>query len=134
MRGRPSISKRIEYIQYIDYITNIDSLNRTIQNGIESSDSELGEFIKDTAPDPEQLVIEDERKELLLSIMRDCLSAREFYVLYKSYGFEDGKTYTLEEIGNSLNITRERIRQVKAKALIKLKRKLIKLNLEKGDL
>lgn len=123
----------IEYIRRIDYITNCDSLNRTVQNGIEESDSELQDFLESETPGPEQMAIEDEKKQILLSIMKSCLSAREFLVLYKRYGFEDGSMHTLDEIGKAMNITRERIRQVEDKALMKLKKKLIKLNIDKGD-
>lgn len=125
---------RVEYIQHINYITNCDSLDRIIQHDTDPSDSTVGEFVEDINSNLEQSVINGERKQLLLRIMKECLEPREFLVLYKRYGFEDSQSYTLDEIGKTLNVTRERIRQVEAKALAKLKRRLIKLNLKEGDL
>lgn len=125
---------RVEYIQHVDYITNCDSLDRIIQHDTDQSGSTVGEFVEDINSNLEQSVINDERKQLLLHVMKECLEPREFLVLYKRYGFEDGQTYTLDEIGKTLNVTRERIRQIEAKALAKLKRRLIKLNLKNGDL
>lgn len=117
-------NKSVEYAQYIDYITNCDSLNRAIQNDTKESDTELGDFVEDSHSNPESMIIEDEKKKFLIDTMKKCLPPREFLVLYKRYGFEDGVPHTLEEIGDSMQITKERIRQVEHKALMRLKKTL----------
>ena len=93
----------------------------------EEEDSHLGDFI----PDSETTSPEDEAyKSLLkeeLSNALHTLSPREEHVLKLRYGLLDGKTYTLEEIGQQLKITRERIRQIEKKALRKLFVKYSKL-------
>ncbi len=87
----------------------------------EESDSNLGEFIKDvTNLTPEEYaineVLKDEIAEVLLT-----LNEREEQVLKLRFGLDDGTCRTLEEVGNIFGVTRERIRQIEAKALRKLK-------------
>jgi len=65
----------------------------------------------------DSLVRKEEVSELL-----DSLSDRERQVIRLRYGLEDGKTHTLEEIGNTLNVTRERVRQIEARAMEKLRK------------
>lgn len=88
----------------------------------EESDSHLGEFIKDvTNLTPEEhainAVLKDEIAELLLT----ALNEREEQVLKLRFGLEDGTCRTLEEVGSIFGVTRERIRQIEAKALRKLR-------------
>ncbi len=87
----------------------------------EEDDSLLGDFIEDTnAVQPleaaEQNVLSDEIQKVL-----DTLSPREKMVILLRYGLKDKKPKTLEEVGKVFNVTRERIRQIEAKALRKLK-------------
>jgi RNA polymerase primary sigma factor len=87
----------------------------------EEDDSHLGDFIKDTANlTPEEYaineVLKDEISEVLLT-----LTEREEQVLKLRFGLEDGTCRTLEEVGNIFGVTRERIRQIEAKALRKLR-------------
>ena len=69
-----------------------------------------------------QLVQKEEVKELL-----ESLNDRERQVIRLRFGLEDGKTHTLEEIGDELNVTRERVRQIEARAMEKLRSKATKL-------
>ena len=93
----------------------------------EEEDSHLGDFIPDSeTPSPEDEAYRSLLKEEINSALR-TLSPREEHVLKLRYGLLDGKNYTLEEIGQQLNITRERIRQIEKKALRKLFVKYSKL-------
>ena len=87
----------------------------------EEEDSNLGDFI----PDNEALAPADAAafsmlKEVLMEVLKD-LTAREQEVLKLRFGLEDGRPRTLEEVGKTFDVTRERIRQIEAKALRKLK-------------
>ncbi len=93
----------------------------------EEEDSHLGDFIPDSeTPSPEDEAYKVFLKEEISKALH-TLSEREEHVLKLRYGLLDGKTYTLEEIGQQLKITRERIRQIEKKALRKLFVKYSKL-------
>lgn len=93
----------------------------------EEEDSHLGDFIPDSeTPSPEDVAFKVMLKEEISKALH-TLSEREEHVLKLRYGLLDGKTYTLEEIGQQLKITRERIRQIEKKALRKLFVKYSKL-------
>ena len=87
----------------------------------EEEDSQLGDFIEDRdLPSPEEAaaghLLHEQIEEML-----DALSEREREVLHFRFGLEDGRSYTLEEVGKRFGVTRERIRQIEAKALRKLR-------------
>ena len=87
----------------------------------EEEDSHLGDFI----PDDEALAPQDAAsqamlKEQLANVLQ-TLTPREEMVLRLRFGLEDGRSRTLEEVGKAFNVTRERIRQIEAKALRKLR-------------
>ncbi|MFR0600799.1 RNA polymerase sigma factor RpoD [Lactobacillus equicursoris] len=87
----------------------------------EEDDSHLGDFIEDKdAMSPEQHAANEMLKEQLSEVL-GTLSAREADVLRLRFGLDDGKTRTLEEVGQHFDVTRERIRQIEAKALRKLR-------------
>jgi RNA polymerase primary sigma factor len=87
----------------------------------EEEDSHLGDFIEDEKTvTPSDSVAFSMLKEQLLSVL-DTLTPREEKVLRLRYGIDDGKPRTLEEVGKEFNVTRERIRQIEAKALRKLR-------------
>lgn len=100
----------------------------------EGQDGELGDFIQDNGPTPEDRAISDSTKELLLQIIKTILSPKEEKVIKLRYGFETGNSMTLAEVGKVFNVTRERIRQVEKRALEKIRKKLARMNLEKEDL
>ncbi|MFV1917704.1 MAG: RNA polymerase sigma factor RpoD/SigA [Patescibacteria group bacterium] len=88
----------------------------------EESESELGDFIKDEgAEDPPSEVAQTLLEEEFQEILGEELPYREKKVLQLRYGLIDGVTYTLEEIGNKLGVTRERARQLEGQALRRLK-------------
>ena len=87
----------------------------------EEEDSHLGDFIPDDAvPAPVDAAAYSMLKEQLMEVL-DTLSDREKKVLMLRFGLEDGRPRTLEEVGKEFNVTRERIRQIEAKALRKLR-------------
>lgn len=87
----------------------------------EEEDSHLGDFIPDDdVPAPVEAAAYSMLKEQLMEVL-DTLSDREKKVLMLRFGLEDGRPRTLEEVGKEFNVTRERIRQIEAKALRKLR-------------
>jgi RNA polymerase primary sigma factor len=83
----------------------------------EEEDSHLGDFIPDDdAPAPAEAAAFTLLKEQLIDVL-DTLTAREEKVLRLRFGLDDGRARTLEEVGKEFNVTRERIRQIEAKAL-----------------
>ena len=87
----------------------------------EEEDSHLGDFIPDDdAPAPSDKAASTLLREQLFEILQ-TLTPREQKVLKLRFGLEDGRTRTLEEVGKEFNVTRERIRQIEAKALRKLR-------------
>ncbi len=87
----------------------------------EEEDSHLGDFIPDDdAPAPSEVASHTLLKEQLGDVL-STLTPREEKVLKLRFGLEDGRSRTLEEVGKEFNVTRERIRQIEAKALRKLR-------------
>ena len=87
----------------------------------EEEDSHLGDFIPDEdASEPSEAASFSLLREQLMDVL-DTLTGREKKVLELRFGLADGRTRTLEEVGKEFNVTRERIRQIEAKALRKLR-------------
>jgi len=86
----------------------------------DEEDSLLGDFIADTAPSPYDTASKQLLKDNIREVL-ETLSPREAKVLVYRFGLEGGKPMTLEEVGKKFGVTRERIRQIEAKALRKLK-------------
>ena len=87
----------------------------------EEDDSHLGDFISDDdKQEPQEATIQNLLREQLSDVM-STLTDRECKVLSMRFGLEDGRPRTLEEVGREFNVTRERIRQIEAKALRKMR-------------
>jgi len=87
----------------------------------EDQDNTLGDFIEDNSnPAPNDRAIQNVLSERIDDVL-SSLSARESRVLQLRFGLYDGRAYTLEEVGRKFGVTRERIRQIEAKALSKLR-------------
>src|SRR5881296_3619836 len=87
----------------------------------EEEDAHLGDFIEDKAVvSPSDAAISRSLKETMASMLKK-LNAREERIIRMRFGFEDGNSHTLEEVGQVFAVTRERIRQIEAKALRKLR-------------
>ncbi len=109
--------KKVRHIMKISQETI--SLETSI--GDDSNESVLGDFIEDTeSVMPNQEAARTLLKRHLNEVM-DQLSLREQKILKIRFGLEDGVTHTLEEVGNEFGVTRERIRQIEAKALEKIR-------------
>lgn len=109
---------KVEHIMKIKQ--DISSLDASVRD--DEEDSVLGDFIED-----EDTVTPEESAtgQLLKEHVKEMLSAlteREQKILRLRFGLEDGKSHTLEEVGQEFNVTRERIRQIEAKALTKLRK------------
>jgi RNA polymerase primary sigma factor len=84
-------------------------------------ESHLGDFIEDiVSPSPLESVLNDELKAQMMKVL-DTLSHREAEILKKRFGIGSDDSYTLEEVGQAFNVTRERIRQIEVTALKKLR-------------
>jgi len=110
-------------VDKVEHIIKISQETVSLEAPVgEEEDSKLGDFIEDTkhiSPEEStaQQLLRDKIKEFLGE-----LSPREQKILKMRFGLEDGRTHTLEEVGQEFGVTRERIRQIEAKALSKLKK------------
>ena len=108
-------------IEKLRFIAKSAQLPISLETPIgKEEDSRLGDFIEADGETPEDQVSKNLLREDLENVL-DTLSPRERDVLRLRYGLDDGKMKTLEEIGQIFNVTRERIRQIEAKALRKLR-------------
>lgn len=97
------------------------SLDEEIKVG-DTKDSEV--TLLEAVPAKENVELEAENtfaNEMLMKVMDECLSEREKDIIRKRFGFHDGAIWTLDQIAVGYGVTRERIRQIEAKALRKLK-------------
>jgi RNA polymerase primary sigma factor len=109
----------------VEQIMRISQEPMSLETPIGSEeDSYLGDFIKDeTMPEPDDAASQQLLREQLRSIL-NSLNNRERQVLEMRFGLKDGQSHTLEEVGQAFGVTRERIRQIEAKALRKLRHPL----------
>ncbi|MDH6061778.1 RNA polymerase sigma factor RpoD [Chrysosporum bergii ANA360D] len=116
------IATRMEItIEKLRFIAKSAQLPISLETPIgKEEDSRLGDFIESDGETPEDQVAKTLLREDLEKVL-DSLSPRERDVLRLRYGLDDGRMKTLEEIGQIFNVTRERIRQIEAKALRKLR-------------
>ncbi|MFQ3613675.1 MAG: RNA polymerase sigma factor RpoD, partial [Cyanobacteriota bacterium] len=116
------IATRMEItIEKLRFIAKSAQLPISLETPIgKEEDSRLGDFIESDGETPEDRVAKVLLREDLESVL-ETLTSRERDVLKLRYGLDDGRMKTLEEIGQIFNVTRERIRQIEAKALRKLR-------------
>ena len=110
--------EKVEHIMKIKQ--DISSLDASVRD--DEEDSVLGDFIEDEdTATPEETATSQLLKEHVKDML-GVLSEREQKILKMRFGLEDGKSHTLEEVGQEFSVTRERIRQIEAKALMKLRK------------
>ncbi|MFN9175153.1 MAG: RNA polymerase sigma factor RpoD, partial [Synechocystis sp.] len=116
------IAEKMEMtIEKLRFIAKSAQLPISLETPIgKEEDSRLGDFIEADGETPEDEVSKNLLRDDLENVL-DTLSPRERDVLRLRYGLDDGRMKTLEEIGQIFNVTRERIRQIEAKALRKLR-------------
>lgn len=121
MSRRKYTGKEIEQIMLL--AQDVISLNTPVTNkgDTQDVDTELGDFIEDPSPTPEAEAMITSRREAIASYLQEYLSPRERNVIILRFGLESGRPMALEEIGKEYGISRERIRQVEARALRKLR-------------
>ncbi|MBP6038119.1 MAG: RNA polymerase sigma factor RpoD [Candidatus Saccharimonas sp.] len=111
---------KVEYV--IKIKQDISSLDAGVGRDGEDEDSVLGDFIEDEdSATPEESAANQLLKEQVQSVL-STLSEREQKIIKMRFGLENGKSHTLEEVGQEFAVTRERIRQIEAKALAKLRK------------
>lgn len=112
-----------EKIKYVFKIKqDIQSLDATIGGSDEDDASELGNFVEDdTAVSPEDATNDRLLKEQVMEVVGQ-LSDREQKIIKLRFGLDGGRQHTLEEVGVEFAVTRERIRQIEAKALMRLRK------------
>ena len=121
-------------IEIQQIMEDVVSLNAPVANKEGDGETERGDLIEDTeSPSAEELMIRYDRHRFLLEIMHKCLSPREIKVMCMRYGFYNGEPKTLEEIGVTFNVTRERIRQIENHALRRLKGYMIRNGIRSTD-
>lgn len=112
--------EKVEYV--IKIKQDITSLDAGVGRDGEDEDSVLGDFIEDEdGKTPQDSATEQLLKEQVQAVL-STLSDREQKIIKMRFGLENGKSHTLEEVGQEFAVTRERIRQIEAKALAKLRK------------
>jgi RNA polymerase primary sigma factor len=126
MRLDPLLARKLRRASNrVEQIIRISQEPMSLETPIGSEeDSYLGDFIKDeTMPEPDDAASAQLLREQLRTIL-NSLNRRERQVLEMRFGLKDGRAHTLEEVGQAFGVTRERIRQIEAKALRKLRHPL----------
>ena len=115
------VDRAVKHVQYLRQLADMNLVSLDMPVGAQDESTVLGDFLPDRAfPSPEQAALTSSLREQLDSVL-DGLGDRERCVLIRRYGLGDDSPETLEEIGQRLNVTRERVRQIEAKTLRKLR-------------
>ena len=110
---------RDNILDYLLYKNEPQSYNTKIG---EDDDTELVSLIPDTKTEIESIIINEDLKNTMQSVLREKLTEREVDIILYRFGFVDGRVHVLAEIAAKYNVTRERIRQIEASAIRKLRR------------
>lgn len=107
----------------LDVVTDTDSLDRVINTGGQDTDSTVGDFIEDkNSKNPEEAMLESDKESVFDKLLESSLNPREIEVLNLRFGRKENEEHTLEQVAAKFNLTREGIRQIEKKVLMKLRR------------
>jgi len=111
-----------EDIDKVDWMLRVSWLPLSLESPVgDEEDSELGMFVEDeSSPSPSQAAYRNMMEQKVNDVLA-TLSPREARILRLRFGLENGRAYTLEEVGEKFGLTRERIRQIEGKALRRLR-------------
>ncbi len=111
-----------EDIEKVDWMLQVSWLPLSLESPVgDEEDSELGMFVEDeNSPSPSQAAYKNMMEQKVNEVL-STLSPREARILRLRFGLENGRAYTLEEVGEKFGLTRERIRQIEGKALRRLR-------------
>ena len=112
--------KHDQVVDYLLYSREITSLDKNVGD----DDATLGDFISSDKPGPEQIAESNDITTRVRAAISEALTSKEAFVIRQRFGLIDGEKHTLDEIGQQMNITRERVRQIEATALIRLRKSL----------
>ena len=108
-------------VEYVNHILNLNNEVSSLDSPVTSDDTTtIGELIPDTKYNPTEGIKEESRNQTISAIL-NTLSPRERQIIIYHFGLFGTKPKTLEELGNDMNITRERTRQIEVKALRKMR-------------
>jgi RNA polymerase primary sigma factor len=124
-------AKEIERLMVL--AQDVVSLNEIIKLPGDTDGEELGTFIEDPESNPINEVINTDRHNILMRFIKQYLRPNEQDIIIARFGLETGYPMTLDEIGKSRNITRERVRQVEATGLRRLRLVFMKKQLTEED-
>lgn len=113
----------------------MQSLNEPIKNDGDEFGIEYGDLIEDTeTPQPEELILAEDRHNILMKNMDQSLTQRQKEILCMRYGLTTGEPMTLDEVGKFYHLTRERVRQIEETALRRMRCRFYKKNIRMEDL
>lgn len=131
MTGKVLTGKDVERILMI--AQDVISLNMPVSSDPEC-EGELFDYMEDPSPTPEEEAIMADRHDVLMKCLTEFLKPKEQQVIILRYGLDSGTPMTLQEIGEELGITRERVRQLEERALRKLRVRFAKDNITMEDI
>ena len=113
--------------RYIEWVMQLAQSTISLNTPIADTDEEieLEDILVDPDPTPEERAMEAVRRENLLKYLNKFLSERECEVIKMRFGFYDNKPMTLQDVADEFGLTRERVRQIEAKALRKLRNRFM---------
>lgn len=125
----------VEYVQRIIAMTDPVSLDKNINPDKDGEYTALGEVIEDrTQPSVDEVIIEQERKDIVHEYVSKYLNEREQKIIRLRFGFDDDNPMSLEQIGKRFNLSRERVRQIEAKAIRKLRQRFARNKIKEENL
>ena len=127
-------AKEIEHLMLI--AQDVISLDTPILSldEYDQGENRLGDFVADDSPTPEEELIEQNKREVIDNFIKRYLTDKEQTIIRLRYGLDDGQVKTLEEIGQKFGLSRERVRQIEARAIRKLRVRFAQHHIRREDI